>query len=101
MTVHPPLQACAKTKFARLIVGGSGMEYKASTFCRGASDEVRISNVARYRSSFLASIGFPNRYPRAGFVPGDEGQGGTVHDTSGNGHHAKIIGAKRVTSFSR
>ena len=83
-----------------LILGGArSHEKRRIGYFDGQLDEMRLSTVARYDKPFT-----PPR-PDARFKPDkhtlalyhfDEGAGDVLHDSSGNGHHGKIVGAKWV-----
>jgi len=65
-------------------------------FFHGLIDEVRISNVARYTEDFAPQLRFePDEHTMA-LYHFDQGTGDALHDSSGNGHHGKIVGAKWV-----
>ena len=65
-------------------------------FFHGIIDEVRISNIARYTENFMPQRHVePDEHTMALFHF-DEGSGDVLHDSSGNGHHGKIVGAKWV-----
>jgi len=62
----------------------------------GILDEVRISNVARYREDFSPETRFePDEFTLA-LYHFDEGQGDVLADSSGNGHDGRIVGATWV-----
>lgn len=61
---------------------------------RGEVDEVRISSVARYDEDFIPSERFESDEHTLALYHLDEGQGGRITDSSGNGRHGKIIGAE-------
>jgi hypothetical protein len=69
------------------------------SFFRGQIDEVRISSVARYDNDF-APPGPGGRFESdehtLALYRFDEGAGDLLRDSSGNGHHGKIISAKWV-----
>ena len=70
---------------------GKGYDWAGKMF------EVRISNKARYRGDYDANTPLTadgNTLARYRF---DEGAGDVLHDTSGNGRHGQIIGARWVT----
>jgi len=59
-------------------------------------DEVRISKSARYSENFTPVRRFENDEHTLGLYHFDDGKGDLLKDSSGNGHHGKIIGAKWV-----
>ena len=62
----------------------------------GTIHEVRISNIARYTKDFTPQRRFePDEHTMA-LYHFDEGSGDVLHDSSGNGHDGKIVGAKWV-----
>lgn len=62
----------------------------------GLIDEVRISKVARYRADFTPAPRLASDADTLALYHCDEGQGDKLTDSSGNGHHGKIVGAKWV-----
>ncbi|WP_298866587.1 LamG-like jellyroll fold domain-containing protein [uncultured Gimesia sp.] len=65
-------------------------------FFKGIIDEVRISNIARYEKDFTPTKRFvPDKHTMA-LYHFDEAKGDVLKDSSGNGHHGKIVGAKWV-----
>ena len=67
-----------------------------TSFFNGIIDEVRISNIARYTEDFTPEHRFePDEHTMA-LYHFDEGSGDVLHDSSGNGHDGKIVGAKWV-----
>jgi serine/threonine protein kinase len=92
-----PLLVSPPEGLAAGLIGGSVNSAPTWNPLNGLIDEVRISKVARYANDFT---------PPATMQPdGDtlilydflEGQGDTLKDSSGNGHHGKIVGAKWVS----
>jgi len=67
----------------------------------GMIDEVRISNIARYDKDFTPQERLEPDQHTLALYHFDEGRGDVLHDTSGNGHHGKIVGAKWVRFASR
>jgi serine/threonine protein kinase/Leucine-rich repeat (LRR) protein len=63
---------------------------------KGSIDEVRFSNVARYTEDFTPDNHFKNDEHTMALYHFDEGSGDVLKDSSGNGHHGKIVGAKWV-----
>ena len=62
----------------------------------GTIDEVRISTVARYTDHFAPATRFETDDETLGLYHFDEGTGDVLNDSSGNGHHGKIVGATWV-----
>ena len=62
----------------------------------GRIDEVRISRVARYTQNFVPEQRFAPDADTLALYHFDEGQGDVLEDSSGNGYHGKITGAKWV-----
>jgi hypothetical protein len=58
--------------------------------------EVRISNIARYMTDRDASAPLTADGHTIALYRFDEGSGDVLNDSSGNRHHGKIVGAKRV-----
>ena len=58
--------------------------------------EVRISKVARYDKDFTPAKRFEPDADTLALYHFDEGSGDVLKDSSGNGHHGKIVGAKWV-----
>jgi hypothetical protein len=67
-----------------------------STPYRGTMDELRISSAARYKESFAPAARFEPDKDTLALYHFDEGQGDVLTDSSGNGHHGKIVNAKWV-----
>jgi hypothetical protein len=63
---------------------------------QGTIDEVRISKVPRYTKDFTPAERFEPDKDTLALYHFDEGQGDKLIDSSGNGHHGKIVGAKWV-----
>jgi hypothetical protein len=61
---------------------------------QGVIDEVRISKVARYDKDFTPDKRFEPDKDTLALYHCDEGRGEVLKDSSGNGHHGKIVGAK-------
>ena len=62
----------------------------------GTIDEVRISTSALYNSDFTPADRFEVDDDTLALYHFDEGEGDVLHDSSGNGHHGKIVGAQWV-----
>jgi sulfatase modifying factor 1 len=67
-----------------------------SSFFKGTMSEVRISNVACYHKDFTPAKRFEPDADTLALYHFDEGSGDVLKDSSGNGHHGKIVGAKWV-----
>ena len=65
-------------------------------FFKGTIDEVRVSKVARYDKDFTPAKRFEPDADTLALYHFDEGAGDVLKDSSGNGHHGKIVGAKWV-----
>lgn len=63
-------------------------------FFQGVISEVRISNIARYTEDFKPEQRFEPDEHTLALYHFDEGNGDVLKDSSGNGHHGKIYGAK-------
>lgn len=62
----------------------------------GTLDELRISKTARYLQDFVPEPRFNADNDTLALYHFDEGQGDVLVDSSGHGHHGKIVGAKWV-----
>jgi hypothetical protein len=62
----------------------------------GRIREVRISRIARYDKSFTPAQRFEPDKDTLALYHFDEGSGDVLKDSSSNGHHGKIVGAKWV-----
>ena len=62
----------------------------------GLAKEVRLSKVARYDEDFVPAQRFQSDRDTLMLFRCDEGKGDELTDSSGKGHHGKIIGAKWV-----
>lgn len=62
----------------------------------GTLDEIRISSVRRYRQDFQPKGPLASDADTLALYHCDEGQGDMLKDSSGKGHHGKIVGAKWV-----
>jgi hypothetical protein len=60
-------------------------------------DEIRISDVARYTEDFVPPARFEPDHNTRLLYHCDEGQGETLYDASGNGHHARLAGGTWVS----
>ncbi len=74
-----------------------GMTFEGPSSCfQGSLDEVRISNIARYTEDFTPEERFEPDEHTLALYHFDEGEGETLFDSSGNGHHGEIHGATWV-----
>ncbi len=87
-TVHIPARF-------RLGVRAGGVDDMTNHF-HGIIDEVRISNIARYDKDFTPAKRFEADKNTLALYHFDSGSGDVLKDSSGNGHHGKIVGAKWV-----
>ena len=78
------------------ILIGFGRKRAREGFFDGIITEIRISRVARYDRDFLPAKRFESDADTLALYHGDEGSGNLLKDSSGNGHHGKIVGAKWV-----
>lgn len=76
----------------------SGETHNPKKFYRGMIDEVRISDIARYAADYKPFSRLSADEHSLVLYHFDEGKGATLIDSSGNGHHGKIVGATWVTS---
>ncbi len=67
-----------------------------SDFFAGTIHQIRISKVLRYSGDFQPTIDLKTDKVTLALYHFDEGQGDKLTDSSGNGHHGKIVGAKWV-----
>ncbi|MBI1348706.1 protein kinase [bacterium] len=74
---------------------GDGLRLAFESF--GRIDEVRISKSARYREPFTPSERFSADDDTLALYHFDEGRGDLLTDSSGNGYHGRIVGAKWLT----
>ena len=75
----------------RLELGGP-----SGNWFEGRIREVRISTIARYDQDFTPTARFDPDEHTVVLYHCDEGRGDVLHDCSGHGHHAKIVGATWV-----
>jgi hypothetical protein len=73
-----------------------GNNYLGGAGFLGRMNEVRISKVARYDTDFTPAKRFEPDGDTIALYHFDEGEGAVLKDTSGNGHHGEIVGAKWV-----
>ena len=87
-----PVESVKPGRVPVTLGGNSG---GGSTFL-GRMAEVRISKIARYDNDFPPAKRFDPDKDTIALYRFDEGKGNVLKDSSGNGHHGKIIGAKWV-----
>src|SRR5262245_43500555 len=69
-------------------------------FFQGRINQVRISRTARYQNPFTPQTRFEPDKDTLALYQFDEGAGDVLTDSSGNGHHGKIVGAKWVPGIA-
>lgn len=69
-----------------------GKDYATEPFFSGTLAEVRISRVARYKTSFVPPPRFQPDSQTIALFHFDDGQGTRLQDVSANKHHGKIFG---------
>jgi formylglycine-generating enzyme required for sulfatase activity len=79
-----------------LFLGHLGDDHALRKYFAGVIDELRISKVARYAEKFTPPARHEADADTLALYHFDEGEGETLRDSSGNGHHGKIVGAKWV-----
>jgi hypothetical protein len=75
-------------------------EDQPEQFFAGIVDEARISTVGRYTTDFRPPARLELEAGTLALYHFDEGSGDTLTDSSGNGHHGKIFGAKWVPGIA-
>ena len=80
-----------------LFIGGDGSDHN---FFQGSIDELRISQVARYSKDFTPESRFARDADAVALYHFDDGHGGVVKDSSGNGRDGKIHKATWVSSHA-
>lgn len=68
---------------------------------QGKLDEIRVSNIARYRENFTPAVRNSPDENTLALYHCDEGSGPELKDDSGHNHHGKVVAAKWVTNTSR
>ena len=76
-------------------IGGQEIAGRASGF-HGTIDEIRVSSIARYRDDFIPKDRFEADDHTLALYHFDEGFGKSLKDSSGNGHHGKIINTEWI-----
>ena len=77
-------------------LGGSQWDISGLIPFDGVIDQVRISKAARYTNAFVPDSRMKSDSKTLALYNFDEGSGEVLKDSSGNGHHGKIVGAKWV-----
>jgi serine/threonine protein kinase len=75
---------------------GTNHNLASSAGFLGSMDEIRISGTARYKQDFTPQSRFSPDAQTLALYHCDEGEGYVLNDSSGNGHHGKIVGATWV-----
>jgi formylglycine-generating enzyme required for sulfatase activity len=83
-------------KVSTLSVMRMGADSLFTNFFLGRLNGVRISRVARYDGDFTPASRWAPDADTLALYHFDEGHGTVLKDSSGNGHHGEIIGAKWV-----
>jgi hypothetical protein len=73
-----------------------GADHMGENRFLGRMNEVRISKVARYDADFTPAKRWERDADTLALYHFDEGEGAVLNDSSGNGHHGEITGAKWV-----
>ncbi len=77
------------------VLGGHrGDDGKFVEFFNGRMHQVRVSHTVRYSREFTPAKRFEPDADTLALYHFDEGAGDVLKDSSGNGHHGKIVGAK-------
>jgi len=77
----------------RLVIGAN---YYGGEVFPGVLDEVRVSSVARYSKAFVPEPRFRSDEHTLALYHFEEARGDELKDSSGKGHHGKIVGARWV-----
>ena len=80
----------------RLGAAPDGFGKENRQYMAGQMREVRISKIARYDKDFTPAKRFEPDADTLALYHFDEGAGDVLTDSSGHGHHGKIVGAKWV-----
>ena len=87
----------AGTPYEEVISGkAQPFKLKLGDELRGTIDTARFSSVARYEAEFTPPTSFTPDKDTVALYLFDEGQGDVLKDSSSNGYHGKIVGAKWV-----
>jgi hypothetical protein len=87
--------SAATTAVLRIGQDSGGSDYR----WKGLLDDVRLSNVARYTAPFVPAPNLQTDAATIAFWDFNEASGNAL-DASGNGYHATIVRATRVTGTS-
>lgn len=79
-----------------LWIGGSDAHATANQLFRGTIEQVRITKGVRTALTGVPEGRLPKEKSTIALYHFDEGRGNVLKDSSGNGHHGKITGAKWV-----
>ena len=88
------LDAFENARTSPLLIGSTSQS--AGHQDGGVIDCMRISIGLRYKSEFYPETNLSSDSSTIAFYDFNEGQGDVLQDSSGNGHHGKIIGAEWV-----
>ena len=80
--------------------GGQFLRADWGNFFHGRIDELRVSKTARYTADFTPRARFQPDKDTLALYHFDEGQGDALTDSSGNGHHGKIVNAQWVPGIA-
>jgi serine/threonine protein kinase/formylglycine-generating enzyme required for sulfatase activity len=78
-----------------------GCKANQTQFFRGQIDQLRLSKIARYDDHFTVASTLTADESTLALYQFDEGRGDVLHDSSGNNHDGKIVGAKWTKSQSQ
>ncbi|MCA9172973.1 MAG: PEGA domain-containing protein, partial [Planctomycetales bacterium] len=92
-----PEQDLSKLLASAMLIGARLNVPAPDQFFKGRIDEVRISNVSRYSADFDPATRFVADEHTTALYHFDDGGGEGIFDSSGNGHHGEIHGAKWVS----
>ena len=106
MALNFPLRPSSGTAYQKardpFVIGANrGLKTNSiSNWFAGTIDELRISKVARYTNDFTPQSRFEPDADTMALYHFDEGTGDILADSSGNGHHGKIVNAKWVPGIA-
>jgi hypothetical protein len=80
--------------------GGQFVRTDWGSFFHGRIDELRVSKTIRYTADFTPQARLEPDQDTLALYHFDEGQGDALTDSSGNGHHGKIVLAKWVPGIA-